>query len=79
MADIKGTTGKDIYTVKKGDNYDALDGDDELTFEKGGTVQPGPGNDKITVPVGLFFGDDASDWHRKDSCGGYDVVAAVAA
>jgi len=62
MADIKGTTGKDIYTVKKGDNYDALDGDDELTFEKGGTAQGGPGNDKFTVPAG-FTKWDATVWY----------------
>lgn len=35
MADVKGTAGKDVYTVKKGENYDALEGDDEITFEKG--------------------------------------------
>ena len=62
MADIKGTVGIDIYTVKSGDNYDALDGDDELTFEKGGIVQGGPGNDKITVPVG-FSKWDAKVWY----------------
>lgn len=53
MADVKGTPGKDIYTVKRGENYDALEGDDEITFEKGGTAQGGPGNDKITVPDGF--------------------------
>ncbi|MEI7495761.1 MAG: M10 family metallopeptidase, partial [Betaproteobacteria bacterium] len=62
MANIKGTAGKDIYTVKSGDNYDALEGDDELTFEKGGTAQGGPGNDKITVPVG-FSKWDATVWY----------------
>ena len=62
MANIKGTAGKDIYTVKSGDNYDALDGDDELSFEKGGIVQGGPGNDKITVPVG-FSKWDATAWY----------------
>ena len=62
MANIKGTSGKDIYTVKSGDNYDALEGDDELTFEKGGTAQGGPGNDKITVPVG-FSKWDATVWY----------------
>ena len=62
MANIKGTAGKDIYTVKSGDNYDALEGDDELTFEKGGTAQGGPGNDKITVPVG-FSRSDATVWY----------------
>ena len=34
MANIKGTAGKDIATVKSGDIYDALEGDDELSFEK---------------------------------------------
>jgi len=62
MADIKGTAGKDIYTVKSGDNYDALEGDDELSFEKGGTAQGGPGNDKITVPDG-FSRYDATVWY----------------
>ncbi len=62
MANIKGTSGKDIYTVKSGDNYDALEGDDELTFEKGGTAQGGPGNDKITVPDG-FSKWDATAWY----------------
>jgi len=66
MANIKGTSGKDIYTVKAGDNYDALEGDDELTFEKGGTVQGGPGNDKITVPVG-FSRWDATAWYWSSS------------
>ena len=51
MADVKGTAGKDVYTVKKGENYDALEGDDEITFEKGGTGQGGPGNDKITCRI----------------------------
>ena len=53
MAQINGTSGKDIYTVKQGDWFDALGGDDELTLEKGGTAQGGPGNDTITVPVGF--------------------------
>ena len=66
MANIKGTAGKDIFTVKSGDNYDALEGDDELTFEKGGTAQGGPGNDKITVPDG-FSKYDATVWYWSSS------------
>ena len=62
MADIKGTSGKDIYTVKNGDNYDALEGDDEITFEKGGTATGGPGNDKFIVPQG-FMWYDATVWY----------------
>jgi hypothetical protein len=66
MADVKGTPGKDIYTVKKGENYDALEGDDEITFEKGGTGQGGPGNDKITVPAD-FTRWDATVWYWSSS------------
>ena len=62
MADIKGTPGKDVYTVKNGDNYDALEGDDEITFEKGGTASGGPGNDKFIVPQG-FMWYDATVWY----------------
>jgi len=78
MADIKGTAGKDIYTVKSGDNYDALEGDDELTFEKGGTAQGGPGNDKITVPVG-FSKWDATVWYWSSNAAIYvDLEAGYA-
>ena len=42
--------------------YDALDGDDEITFEKGGTAQGGPGNDKFRVPEG-FSKWDATIWY----------------
>ena len=62
MAEIKGTTGNDIYTVKKGDIYDALDGDDDISFEKGGTAQGGPGNDKFTAAEG-FSKWDAKIWY----------------
>ena len=91
MANIKGTAGKDIYTVKSGDNYDALEGDDELTFEKGGTAQGGPGNDKITVPVGFSKWDatvsywssnspiyvDLEEGYALDGFGGRDTLINV--
>ena len=62
MADVKGTAGKDFYTVKRGENYDALEGDDEITFEKGGSAQGGAGNDKFIVPNG-FNKYDATVWY----------------
>ena len=62
MAEVKGTSGKDFYTVKNGENYEALEGDDEITFEKGGTAQGGAGNDKMTVPDG-FSKYDATVWY----------------
>ena len=62
MANVKGTSGKDFYTVKNGENYDALEGDDEITYEKGGTAQGGAGNDKMTVPYGFSI-YDATVWY----------------
>ena len=62
MAEVKGTSGKDFYTVKNGENYDALEGDDEITYEKGGTAQGGAGNDKMTVPDGFSI-YDATVWY----------------
>ena len=50
MAEIKGTSGKDIYTVKSGDVFNGQEGDDEITFEKGGAAQGDSGNDTFTVP-----------------------------
>jgi len=49
MADVKGTSGKDTYKVRNGEFYYALDGDDVITFEKGGIADGGQGNDLITV------------------------------
>ena len=50
MADVKGTPGKDTYKVRTGEFYYALDGDDVISFEKGGIADGGQGNDLITVP-----------------------------
>lgn len=49
MADLKGTPLKDVVTVKSGDRFDGLEGDDEITLQDGATGQGGAGNDKITV------------------------------
>ena len=57
MADVKGTPGKDIYKVRTGEFYYALDGDDVITFEKGGIADGGQGNDLITVPSNFSIAD----------------------
>ena len=57
MADVKGTTGKDTYKVRTGEFYYALDGDDVISFEKGGIADGGQGNDLITVPSNFSIYD----------------------
>ena len=45
-----GTSGPDKAVVGKGENYNAFEGDDEITLEGGGSVvSPGQGNDTIRV------------------------------
>ena len=57
MADVKGTPGKDTYKVKPGEFYYGLDGDDVISFEKGGIAEGGQGNDLITVPSNFSISD----------------------
>jgi hypothetical protein len=57
MADVKGTAGKDTYKVRAGEFYYALDGDDVISFEKGGIAEGGQGNDLITVPTNFAISD----------------------
>lgn len=58
MANIQGTNGNDKYIVRSSVNYYALEGDDEVTFSnEGGSVEPGPGDDKITVPLNFSIWD----------------------
>ena len=57
MADVKGTAGKDTYKVKTGEFYYGLDGDDVISFEKGGIAEGGQGNDLITVPTNFSISD----------------------
>lgn len=52
MAQLRGTPGRDVFTVSGGDNYDALEGDDEITLAStqngpSANVTLGPGNDKV--------------------------------
>ena len=53
MAEINGSSGPDVYTVKSGDLYNGMDGDDIITLEKGATGQGNAGNDTITALPGL--------------------------
>ena len=57
MAEINGTSGADVYTVKSGDLYNGMDGDDIITIERGGTAQGNAGNDTITALPGLKLFD----------------------
>ena len=57
MAEINGSSGADVYTVKSGDLYNGMGGDDIITIEKGGTAQGNAGNDTITALPGLKLFD----------------------
>ena len=57
MAEINGTSGADVYTVKSGDLFNGMDGDDIITIERGGTAQGNAGNDTITALPGLKLFD----------------------
>ena len=57
MAEINGSSGPDVYTVKSGDLYNGMDGDDIITLEKGATGQGNAGNDTITALPGLKLFD----------------------
>jgi serralysin len=68
MADVKGTPGKDVYKVKPGEFYYGLDGDDVISFEKGGIAEGGQGNDEITVPANfLIYEAIICYWSAKDA------------
>lgn len=49
MPSINGTPLKDVVTVKSGDRFHGLEGDDDITLLDGATGQGNAGNDKITV------------------------------
>jgi len=62
VATIRGTSGPDIFELTTNDIYEALEGDDKVTIKgRGGTVQPGQGND--TVIVDPSVGNDADVWY----------------
>jgi hypothetical protein len=49
MPSVNGTPLKDVVTVKSGDRFNGLEGDDDITLLDGATGQGNAGNDKITV------------------------------
>jgi len=63
MAEIRGTPGKDVVTVKSGDRYHGEEGDDTITIEAGGTGQGMAGNDTLIVPAGVAANAWASVWY----------------
>lgn len=63
MAEIRGTAGKDVVTVKQNDRYFGEGGDDTITIEAGGTGQGMAGNDTLIVPKGVVANQWASVWY----------------
>ena len=55
MADLKGTSGRDVFVITNSrDTYDGLDGDDEITIKADwGTAQGGTGNDTNIVNTSI--------------------------
>ena len=62
MANLKGTAGKDVVTVKSGDTYEAGAGDDEITLESGSTVAGDAGNDVFKLAPGVS-GNNVTLWY----------------
>jgi hypothetical protein len=60
MAEIRGTSQKDVVTVKSGDTYHGEEGDDDITLLDGSTGQGNAGNDRITVAAGVNW---ATVWY----------------
>lgn len=63
MAEIRGTPGKDVVTVKSGDRYHGEAGDDTITLEAGATGQGMAGNDTIIVVATADAHTWASVWY----------------
>lgn len=62
MANLKGTAGKDVVTVKSGNTYEAGDGDDEITLESGSTAAGDAGNDVFKLAPGVS-GNNVTLWY----------------
>ena len=60
MAEIKGTSLKDVVTVKRGDIFLGQEGDDEITLEEGSTGQGMAGNDTLMLQSGANW---ATVWY----------------
>jgi len=62
MANIKGTTGKDVVTVKSGTTFEGDAGDDEITLESGSTASGDAGNDVFKLAPGVS-GNSVTLWY----------------
>lgn len=66
MADIYGTSGPDVVTVKSGDRYYAGAGDDVITFKGWGTAQGEEGNDKFIGDPNDAMGPTVWYWSSRE-------------
>jgi hypothetical protein len=65
MANIRGTEGRDVFTVGNGDFYEALGGDDEITLAAAWAgVDPGRGADRIVVTWERPLENNVMYWGR---------------
>jgi serralysin len=62
MANLKGTTGKDVVTVKSGNTFEGDAGDDEITLESGSTASGDAGNDVFKLAPGVS-GNSVTLWY----------------
>ena len=62
MANLKGTTGKDVVTVKSGDTFEGGTGDDEITLQSGTTAAGDEGNDIFKLALGVS-GNSVTLWY----------------
>lgn len=62
MANLKGTTGKDVVTVKSGDTFEGDAGDDEITLQSGTTAAGDAGNDIFKLAPGVS-GSSVTLWY----------------
>ncbi len=62
MANLKGTAGKDVVTVKSGDTFEGDAGDDEITLQGGTTASGDAGNDVFKLAPGVS-GNNVTLWY----------------
>ena len=62
MANLKGTSNRDVVTVKSGNTYEAGAGDDEITLESGSTAAGDAGNDVFKLAPGVS-GNNVTLWY----------------
>jgi serralysin len=62
MANLKGTSNRDVVTVKTGNTYEGGGGDDEITLESGTTAAGDAGNDVFKLAPGVS-GSSVTLWY----------------